>query len=191
MIINLTTEDLKQMTESEGLIIQGCGGDLNEWISGINDIFTENGILLDGETLNDVYVFEHEGLKNLLFSMENVKLNIGRLAAWRLQTHGSLGGTWLSDYLENKFGINSNINLDTPEETASLSAAFENQPNPNRRELYEDRTSDPSSNGIAVNRPIQAYIENIYDKSYGGFTMPLPNTPETFQIFFEHLDITG
>ena len=35
----------KKMNGSEGLILQGCGGDLQEWVDGINEMLTENGIL--------------------------------------------------------------------------------------------------------------------------------------------------
>ena len=29
---------------------------------------------------------------------------MGKLAMWRLQTHGNFGGTWLSDYVPNRLG---------------------------------------------------------------------------------------
>ena len=32
-----------------GLILQGCGGDLQTWIDGVNDMLTVDGILLEGE----------------------------------------------------------------------------------------------------------------------------------------------
>lgn len=102
---HITIDDLKKMTGSEGLILQGCGGDLQEWIDGINGALTEAGILCDGDTFKDVVAFKHEGLINLLFKMDGVNLNVGALAMWRLSTHEKLGGTWLSDYLTNKFGI--------------------------------------------------------------------------------------
>ena len=104
MIKRITTDDLRRMNNSEGLIIQGCGGDSDEWIDGINNILTQAGILLDGDTFRDVSVFEHDGLTNLLFNMDNVNLDIGRLAMWRLQNHGTFGGTWLSDYVPNRLG---------------------------------------------------------------------------------------
>ena len=37
--------DLRKMSNREGLILQGCGGDLKEWVDGINDMLTESGIL--------------------------------------------------------------------------------------------------------------------------------------------------
>ena len=47
-IKRITTEDLRRMDGQEGLILQGCGGDLQEWVDGINDLLTEACILLDG-----------------------------------------------------------------------------------------------------------------------------------------------
>ena len=44
-IISVSLHDLRKMNDSEGLILQGCGGDLKEWIHGINNMLTESGIL--------------------------------------------------------------------------------------------------------------------------------------------------
>lgn len=101
---NITLDELKTMRKHEGLIIQGCGGDPQEWIDGIQDILTTEEILLDGDTFKDVFRFENEGVTCLLFDFRDTKLNVGKLAIWRLSTHGSFGGTWLSDYLDNRFG---------------------------------------------------------------------------------------
>ena len=53
MIKPLTLKKLCEM-RGEGLIIQGCGGDLNEWVTGINEMLTEEGILLEGDTFKDI-----------------------------------------------------------------------------------------------------------------------------------------
>jgi len=92
------------MKNSEGLILQGCGGPLDEWVTGINETLTVAGILLDGDTFKDVSVFENDGLTNLLFNMDDVKLNVGKLAGWKLMTKDTFGGYWLSDYVPNKLG---------------------------------------------------------------------------------------
>jgi hypothetical protein len=104
MIQEKTTEDLRHMTDEEGLILQGCGGDLQEWVDGINDLLTQEGILLNGTKFEHVATFQHNGLTNLLFSFEGVQLNVGKLALWRIQTHSQFGGTWLSDYVPNRLG---------------------------------------------------------------------------------------
>lgn len=103
-IQSVTTDELRKMKGQEGLILQGCGGDLQEWVDGINDLLKEAGILLDGSRFENVSSFQNEGLTNLLFPFEGVKLDIGKLAMWRLQTHDQFGGTWLSDYVPNKLG---------------------------------------------------------------------------------------
>ena len=102
----INTEDLRHMEGEEGLVLQGCGGDPQEWVDGINNLLTEAGILLDGSTFKTKAVssFQHDGVTCLLFPFEDVKLDMGRLAMWRLQTHGQFGGTWLSDYVPNRLG---------------------------------------------------------------------------------------
>ena len=40
-IKTITADDLRQMEDLEGLILQGCGGDIQEWVDGINGLFTE------------------------------------------------------------------------------------------------------------------------------------------------------
>ena len=104
MIQEKTTEDLRHMTNEEGLILQGCGGDLQEWVDGINDLLTQEGILLNGTKFEHAATFQHDGLTNLMFSFEGVQLNVGKLALWRIQTHSQFGGTWLSDYVPNRLG---------------------------------------------------------------------------------------
>lgn len=92
------------MDGKEGLILQGCGGELQEWLHRINEMFTEVGLLKNGTKFEDISAFEHDGLTCLLYPFEGVELDIGKLAVWRLQTHETFGGTWLSDYVPNRLG---------------------------------------------------------------------------------------
>ena len=103
-IKNITTDDLRCMKSSEGLIIQGCGGDLQEWVDGINGLLTQEGILRNGSKFTDCSTFEHDGLTCLLFPFKGVDADLGRLAIWRMKTHDAFGGTWLSDYVPNRLG---------------------------------------------------------------------------------------
>ena len=103
-ITTITTEDLRRMDGREGLILQGCGGDPQEWLDGINEMFTEAGLLKNGTKFEAVSTFEHDGLTCLLYPFEGVALDMGKLAIWRLQTHDTFGGTWLSDYVPNRLG---------------------------------------------------------------------------------------
>ena len=103
-IKHITTDDLRRMGNTEGLILQGCGGDLREWVDGINEMLTEEGILRNGSKFSDCSSFEHDGLTCLLFPFEGVNVDVGRLAIWRLKTHDAFGGTWLSDYVPSRLG---------------------------------------------------------------------------------------
>ena len=104
-IQEITKDRLRHMGEQEGIIFQGCGGDPQEWLDGINQILTEEGILKNGARFEEVYSFRHDGLTCLLFPFkEGMKLDMGKLAVWRLATHSTFGGTWLSDYVPNRLG---------------------------------------------------------------------------------------
>ena len=100
----ITTDDLRRMEGREGLVLQGCGGSLQEWVDGINDMFSEQGILLNGSRFENVLTFQRGNLTNLLFPFDGVELDHGQLAVWRLITHSEFGGTWLSDYVPNQLG---------------------------------------------------------------------------------------
>lgn len=104
-IKTVTTDELRRMDGKEGLILQGCGGDLQEWLDGVNGLFTEEKLLLNGTKFENAYAFEHGGLTNLLFPFDgSAKLDMGRLAMWRLRSHEQFGGTWFSDYVPNRLG---------------------------------------------------------------------------------------
>lgn len=103
----IRAEELRRMNGQEGLILQGCGGELQDWVDGINDMLIKSDILFDGTKFKaeNCLAFENEGLTNLLFPFsEDVKLNMGKLAMWRLQTHSNFGVKWLSDYVDNRLG---------------------------------------------------------------------------------------
>lgn len=103
-IKRIETQQLRSMENNDGLVIQGCGGELQEWIDGINDMLTEADILKNGSRFENCYTFENENVTCILFPFKDVQLDIGRLAMWRLQTHWQFGSTWLSDYIPNRLG---------------------------------------------------------------------------------------
>ena len=75
-IRTISTEQLRRMGDQEGLILQGCGGDPQEWVDGINQILTEEGILRKGAKFEEAYTFRHDGLTCLLFPFkENMELD--------------------------------------------------------------------------------------------------------------------
>lgn len=101
-IIQTTTDELRRMKGSEGIIFQGCGGSLDEWADRVNEMLTKSGILQNGTKFTDVYSFENNGLINLLFPFdENVNLDIGKFAMWRIASYQQFYGSWLSDYVDN------------------------------------------------------------------------------------------
>ena len=92
------------MNGKEGLILQGCGGEIKEWMDGINKMLTDKGILLDNTKFENVSVFKSDGVTCILYPLADVHLDIGKLAMWRLQSYTAFAGMWLSDYVENKLG---------------------------------------------------------------------------------------
>lgn len=66
----IEAETLRHMKGKEGLIVQGCGGDLDEWVKGINDELTKEGILLDGTRIEDCKRFTNGDLTCLLFPFD-------------------------------------------------------------------------------------------------------------------------
>ena len=110
-IKSVSLHELRKMNNSEGLILQGCGGDLQEWVDGINEMLTENGILQNENRFEKAYTFNNENLTCLLFPFDGVQLDVGRLAMWRLKTRETFGSTWLSDYVNNR--LNGFVNEET------------------------------------------------------------------------------
>lgn len=121
---NIVAAELKAMRNYEGLVLQGCGGDAQEWIDGINEMLTEEKILLNGTKFSEAVRFQNDDLTCLIFKFEeNIKLDIGKLAIWRLKTHSEFGGTWLSDYVPNKLGgfVEEQETADAPQDGMNMS----------------------------------------------------------------------
>ena len=89
--------DLRKMSDREGLILQGCGGDPQEWLEGINEMLADAGILRNGSRFERAALFECDGRTNLLFDFEGVDLDVGKLAMWRLTTYGTLSLIHISE----------------------------------------------------------------------------------------------
>lgn len=116
-IKTITADELRRMNGQEGLILQGCGGDPQEWLDGINDLLTKEGILLNGSKFENCSVFKHDDLTCILYPFEGAELDIGKLAMWRLRTYGNFAGTWLSDYVPNRLG---DFAVDIPDEDTEI-----------------------------------------------------------------------
>ena len=89
-INQITLTDLRRMNGKEGLILQGCGGEIKEWMDGINKMLTDN------TKFEHVSVFQNDGVTCILYPFEDVHLDIGKLAMWRLQSYTAFAGMWLS-----------------------------------------------------------------------------------------------
>ncbi len=104
-IKEISVQELRQMREQEGLVLQGCGGDPQEWLDGINSLLTEADILKNGSKFEEACIFEQDGHTCILFPFkDDLEVNMGKLAIWRIQSHDIFGGTWLSDYVPNRLG---------------------------------------------------------------------------------------
>ena len=101
----ITTDELRRMSDQEGLILRGCGGDPQEWVDGINEMLVVDGVFKKGAGFQEAYSFKHDGVTCLLFPFnEKIEMDVRKLALWRLQTHQIFGSTWLSDYVPNELG---------------------------------------------------------------------------------------
>ena len=104
-ITEISTDQLRRMEDMEGLVLQGCGGSLQDWQDGINGLLMDIGILQQGSRFENIQVFEHEGRTCLLFPFsDDLQINMGKMARWRLQSHDQFEGMWLSDYVDIKLG---------------------------------------------------------------------------------------
>ena len=103
-IKKIDTETLRTMSGKDALILRGCGGDLQEWVDGINNMLSKENILRNGSRIEGCSAFEYDGLTCLVFPFEGADLDIGRLAMWRLAMLEDYHGIWLSDFVDNYLG---------------------------------------------------------------------------------------
>lgn len=103
-IKKITTEQLRTMNDKEGLVIQGCGSELQEWVDGLNESLNEDIILLNSSRFENGYVFKNDGVTCIFFPFDDVNCDIGKMAVWRIKTHSLFCGTWFTDYVNNRLG---------------------------------------------------------------------------------------
>lgn len=82
-------------------MLQGCGGDYDEWIDGITNTLKDNGIVPDSFSFDEIYLFEKDGVTNISFALNNKSIDISKLAMFRLKIRNEFGAMWLSDYIDN------------------------------------------------------------------------------------------
>ena len=103
-VTDIKADDLRLKRGEEGLVFQGCGGAVKEWVEGINKLLKNEQILKNGTELDKCYRFENRGLTNLYFPFGNAELDMGKLAIWRIKARPIFGCMWLSDYVDNHLG---------------------------------------------------------------------------------------
>jgi hypothetical protein len=77
----ISVAELKKMNGEEGLILQGCGGDLQEWVTVINEMLTKENILKNGTSFSSEKVcsFQNGQITCLLFPFDDsVNLDMGK-----------------------------------------------------------------------------------------------------------------
>lgn len=107
----LSLEEVKDLRNDnyEYLVLQGCGGDLVDWIFGFTDILKDEGIVNDSFSFDKVYFFENGDITNLAFPLDSKDIDMGKLAMFRLKIRNDFGAMWLSDYIDNGYIKDINI----------------------------------------------------------------------------------
>lgn len=105
-IKNINLQDLQELRNKdyEFLVLQGCGGDLNEYVDGLVEMLKEAQITPQNFKFDEVYSFDNKNLTNLAFPLNSKDINMGKLAIFRLQIREVFGAMWLSDYIDNYLG---------------------------------------------------------------------------------------
>lgn len=101
--------DLRNNKDYDYLILQGCGGDLQEWKDGIEEILKSEGIIPSDYKFDEVYGFQNNNLTNMAFALKDDCISMSKLVLFRLKIRNDFGAMWLSDYIDNNYLENINI----------------------------------------------------------------------------------
>jgi hypothetical protein len=124
----------------EYLIIRGCGGDLQDFKNGFEEMFVENNIVSKDFKFDECYSFEVDGIINIAFGLKDKNINMGKLAIVRLSWINSFGAIWLSDYIDNlkEEKMEQKLNISEDDFRSYLEvqkSGFYNMFDPNAKEL--------------------------------------------------------
>lgn len=98
---------LKELASASAFTIEGAGGDLNEWMEGLNEEMAKVNIgnvntfyTFKGKLMNDTYALTGKNkyddtLTFLCFRLDG--LDVGKLAIFKMQ----FGARWLDDIVDN------------------------------------------------------------------------------------------
>lgn len=92
----------KKVKSKEGIVLLGVGGDPEDWINGVVDIWDVEGIYSGhpNDAFESSYLLKTTGGRTdlALVFKKGAKLDMGKMAMWRL----SFGDcSWISDYIVN------------------------------------------------------------------------------------------
>lgn len=109
VIAEVFKDAILEMKGKEGLVCLGTGGDVIEWIDGVNGILYDEGITENQRYFSDVYTFidydiADDPINCIFFPFTKEKLDLGRLAIVRLQYSWM---KWFSDYVSQNIGDDS------------------------------------------------------------------------------------
>lgn len=107
----LSLEEVKKLRNAnyECLVLQGCSGDLTDWVIGFTNLLKDERIVSDSFSFNKIYFFDNNDLTNLVFMLDSKDINMSKLAGFRLKIRDIFGAMWLSDYIDNGYIKNKNI----------------------------------------------------------------------------------
>ena len=101
----ITISELRERKENEfAIVVMGAGGSLEEWKDGIAKALIEKAIVPEGEVFKEMHtlsgnVMGKEGRTDLvLFFADGLKIEMGKLAMWRLQNYFI---KWTDDFVVN------------------------------------------------------------------------------------------
>lgn len=94
--------------EKFAIVVTGAGGDLNDWVKGLSEDLINNNLINEEDKSKDIFTEAYKITGNvkgedgridlLLIFNSNIKINIGRLAMWRLRRSSI---KWHDDFLDN------------------------------------------------------------------------------------------
>ncbi len=92
-----------EVNGKEGIVLLGCGGDLQEWVQGVTSSLHESNCIFSvtpSVSFSDFIVLKTNGGRTDLVMMfkKDANISIGRMAMWRLQFGDC---SWVSDYIVN------------------------------------------------------------------------------------------
>lgn len=102
-ISKMTFEEAYKDNPNDGIVLLGCGGDVNEWIVGVSNNLKEEGISKTDkpdELWNDVRILTTSGGRTdvMLTPKKGAPIDLGKMAMWRIRFGDC---SWISDYKDN------------------------------------------------------------------------------------------